>query len=378
MPPASLLDFESIPLVKRISPSRFVSLLQCPLREALAAAKQRSLLPLSPRARVGSIVHRILEKANKGLLKNRRDAETEWTRLVEETEALMAKSWLDQVLLPLKRSVKDLQVHRLRTLNGVEKIIQQRGPLIKGRYSASSQLGPEVWVHSKDDKVAGSIDYVLSDEGGITLRDYKTGIIHDVLDSGEKVVKESYLVQLKLYAALYEQTYAVWPARAEVVPLQGQALPIAINPEDCVAILKEATKKLFWLNGCLAASSDLSKQIDATAQPGTESCNFCQYRPGCKAYLRARLQEPELGWPNDAVGQIESRQVLASGRIRLEIKQSDSSTVVARQLDPSSSRHPALPGLTTGDDIAIFDLQGTRQENDFVERTSTTIYKVMA
>jgi len=52
--------------VQRISPSRYFSFRQCALREILSASKQPALLPVSPAARIGSIVHKIIEMASFG------------------------------------------------------------------------------------------------------------------------------------------------------------------------------------------------------------------------------------------------------------------------------------------------------------------------
>ena len=67
MTPGELPSLHISPELERISPSRFVSLDNCNLRELWVTPDHSPLLPVSPRARLGSIVHRLLELASNGL-----------------------------------------------------------------------------------------------------------------------------------------------------------------------------------------------------------------------------------------------------------------------------------------------------------------------
>ena len=64
-----------IEALKTISPSRFTALQECALREVWAASQTPQLLPSSPSARLGSIIHRLLQEAGEGRLINLASAE---------------------------------------------------------------------------------------------------------------------------------------------------------------------------------------------------------------------------------------------------------------------------------------------------------------
>lgn len=63
--PGVLPRTPSIHPLKRISPSRFISLRECALREVWTANRQPSLLPTSPVAKLGTAIHKLLELAGK-------------------------------------------------------------------------------------------------------------------------------------------------------------------------------------------------------------------------------------------------------------------------------------------------------------------------
>src|SRR5258705_11852532 len=60
--------------IKRISPSQFYSMKNCSYKSLLAEAFGRKpLLPISPNAYFGTVLHRILELMAKGEIKNEED-----------------------------------------------------------------------------------------------------------------------------------------------------------------------------------------------------------------------------------------------------------------------------------------------------------------
>ena len=101
MTPGLLDDAITVSSLKRISPSRYSNLRECVLREALSAERVPLLLPSSPAARLGSIIHLLLEEAGKGRLSATRDAvERRWDSLVEELESKLGTNWLESSCVP--------------------------------------------------------------------------------------------------------------------------------------------------------------------------------------------------------------------------------------------------------------------------------------
>ncbi len=103
MRPGILPETPVLQPLRRVSPSRFFSLKECALREIWSASRQESLLPPSPAAQLGTVIHRLLEAAGKGTLNagNPADIENIWQKLVERTEQGMLQSWLQRSLAAL-------------------------------------------------------------------------------------------------------------------------------------------------------------------------------------------------------------------------------------------------------------------------------------
>ena len=70
----------------------------CLLREAWNVSGNDPLLPPSPLAVLGSIVHKLLEAAGRGQLQGRQPANIEetWERLLNKAEKKMSQSTLEQ------------------------------------------------------------------------------------------------------------------------------------------------------------------------------------------------------------------------------------------------------------------------------------------
>ena len=113
-----------------------------------------------------------------------------------------------------------------------------------------------MWVESKDGLVGGFIDYVYNLKEGPVICDYKSG---NIFDESSSNVKPGYETQLRLYAALYHTTTGIWPARLEIVPLQGTHVEVRFEPDECVQLLEDAiltTKRINSLIESLQSEPD--------------------------------------------------------------------------------------------------------------------------
>lgn len=206
--------------LKRISPSRFVGLLECPLREVWRASSCSPLLPRSPHASVGLIVHEMLKLAALGKFNGQGVAEISavWESKVSDAETAMRSNWLESHFAPLRDSVRNLEVQKIRTINRVSDMTWV-GAAVAGR---SARLGDfvELWIETADHALGGYIDSVEESDRGLVLRDFKSGLINvPGFDSGE--VKPEYVVQLELYCGMYFEVHNRWPDTLEIVPVVG-------------------------------------------------------------------------------------------------------------------------------------------------------------
>ena len=90
--------------IRKLSPTMFATLKQCPLRAGLRQAKVQQTTRSSTAALLGTIVHRVLEKA-RSINSEANDLQAEasaiWDKVVEKMERELQTSLLDRCLLPI-------------------------------------------------------------------------------------------------------------------------------------------------------------------------------------------------------------------------------------------------------------------------------------
>jgi hypothetical protein len=378
--PGRISGVAKISPLKRLSPSRFLAVKGCALREVWAADRAPTLLPSSPRAKLGTVIHSLLELAGNGQLGRSPEGQIDqtWTRLVSECEAQMGKSWLERSLVPLSKTVPDFEVRRLRA----RRIALQMAAATISFVATSPEargIGFEVWVETADHLVGGKIDEMRLSADGLKLRDYKTGQILDAdVPEGIATVKTDYQTQLRLYAALYNCKFGEWPSRLEVVDLDGREFEVPFDIASCEGLLEEAYKVLDAVNKKIQASRSTEETVNMLATPSPSNCVACVYRPGCQAYRTARQESSLTGWPTDIFGILQYVRKLAGGRVSLGISMPTGANTLTRvrNLESAESRNPALKFLKEGDLVGIFNLRGDQQGSDFSESSMTAVYSL--
>jgi PD-(D/E)XK nuclease superfamily len=376
----------SLKPLRRVSPSRFLSLKDCALREIWTASKQPPLLPSSPAAKLGSIIHRLLQEAGEGLLGNGGPAEIErkWLKLVSSAEEEMQQSWLERPLVPLSKTVPHYEVRKIRACNKAAEIAREsiRQPLPTG-VLATNRF--ESWVETPDGLVGGSIDQVRETSDGAILRDFKSGhVMEREIQSTGPEVKEAYKLQLKLYAALFAAKHGRWPAKLEVVPLQGPTRDVPFQVSEGNQLLEEAVSSLKQLNEKISqvtTSPTANDAIRMFANPVSSNCRFCAFRPCCEAFQTAKdVAAIDTDWPRDIWGVVCDFKILGNQRIGLGLKVNGYPYEIARirGIDPNPERHPALQYIREGERVAIYNLKGSVEKGEFSESLSTIIYLVPA
>ena len=358
-----------------ISPTRYVALNDCAMREVWAGNHAPVLLPFTPTARLGTAVHTLLEEAGKGSFTSGGDdaIAQRWQELILAAEATMSQNWLERHLVPLSSAIADFEVRRIqalqraRYLNGKVRHTHESGrPLVGGLLH-----GFEVAVSSPDGLVRGRIDEVTVTDGQPVIRDYKSGAIFETRHGGPAVVKEAYETQLRMYASLYAQTAGTWPDGLEIVPVLGASEDVTFDPETCDALVRQARETLRVVNEMIEGIESPSNLEFALASPKPQACMYCAYRPACQPYRAALREEP--GWPCDIWGSLAEIEQLADGRHLLSLRCADG--IVSVRGVASEQRHPALRALGAGDGVAIFSLGRTGSSKMFTETPFTVIYR---
>jgi len=368
---------------RRVSPSRYTAMQACLLREVWTAAGNEPLLPLSPLAELGSVIHRLFEAAGRGQLHGGRKEKVDatWNELVLDAERNMARSTLRQHQVPMSKSIPDFQVRKLRACRRAAEIAHAAFRAYDGRSRQSPQsTGFELWVESDDGQVGGYIDRVTMTEEGVVLCDYKSGAVLDPgTGDGSSEPKRAYKVQMELYAALYRLKSGVWPIRLEIVPLQGTPVEVRLDPENAKRLLAEASVFLRSANKRIAEVEDGSTEIIDLASPRSMYCRLCLFRPACQAYWFAKRQESQEKWPIDVEGFLRETTRLRNGKVCMKIAEDDSPTssfITVRNLTDSMDRHPLLHRTAIGERVAVYGLNRDYRSGDYTETQNTVIYWV--
>lgn len=379
------LGFDERQTVKpfeRLSPSRYVALQTCLLREVWSASGKAPLLPSSPLGECGSIIHRLLEVAGRGNLNsgNGESIETIWDELVSKTERRMALSPLKRHQVPLNRSIPDFEVRKLRACRRAAEIANIACRSQEGIFISPHLItGFEVWVESDDGKVGGFIDRVTMTKAGIVLSEYKSGAVLDSeYENCPGELKHAFKVQLELYAALYWQKTGIWPTRLEIVPLQGNPIEVLFDSSHAKCLLEEAKMFLRSLNERLAAVDAGNVEIAELASPQPNHCWLCLFRPTCSAYWSTRHRETDKKWPDDVQGVLRESTISSNGKVCLRITEGEATTtpyITIRNLTNSTDRHPFLHGIPIGRWVAVYGLRRDYRSGEYIETQNTVIFE---
>jgi hypothetical protein len=374
----------SSPLFKKkesVSPSSFEQLRLwkegkvCPVR--LLQGKSHYLAPY-PAAKVGDIFHYVQEQTAKTSCST--EPETLWDVKAREIEEELKKNWVSERLVPLSETSGRYTLKRLMAISLAAKPDSKRlsgENAVRGPGNGNSSSLTEQMFVSTNGKVKGKPDSVVETSKGWILYDYKTGKITEQLEGGDEAFKESYELQLKLYAGLLWQDEKISIKEAYLVTEDGAEHPVEINIEESDQLLAEAGALLDEFNESFADTGLAFEQAQALpwdAIHKISGCSGCGYRPVCPVYFSSeRTAQEGAHWTKDTRGIIK------------EIKKLQGSVDVLITMDPVgldvvktiriSPRHPALNAVMEGDEIVIFDYVGTQSMKGDGPRTCIYHYK---
>lgn len=367
----------------RISPSRYAAMQSCLLREVWSSSGNETLLPPSPAAELGHVIHQLLETAGRGQLAEASKGQMDetWTRLILEAENRMLQSQVRRLLVPLSKSVPDFEVRRLRAYKRASEIAHESAHAAGSQEElVSSGTGFEFWIETDDGAVGGYIDRAKRANGGIVLLDYKSGAIFETVSNGRACkVKDAYKDQMELYAALYRNKFDEWPLSLEIIPLQGAVVKLEWEAASAERLLASARRLLHDANIRIAEVLRGSAEAMSLASPRAENCRLCLFRAACRAYWTVRQYDSLQRWPQDVKGILREKIALRNGTLCLRIVADPSSpehAISIRNIGSSPQRHPILLSLQTGSRLAVYCLRYLRRSNDYTETQSTIIYQM--
>lgn len=345
--------------INRISPSQFYSMKNCAYKSVLAAAFEKNpLLPVSPNAYFGVVLHKILELIAKRVIKNEGDFSVEFDNQVKAQEEFLCNSGYD-FFTPLQKNVKDYGMKKVLLKKHLRQI--STSPDIQTLASVYS----EKWYQSKDDRIAGKIDLIIENGDYTEIVDFKTGaIIQDVLDDNGEVsyeIKKEYRDQLKLYAYLYFENTGKYPSKLTLIDLAKQRFEIEFSPEECKKIYDEANQLLSETN-----LSIINKRFNAN--PTEDNCKYCLYRPGCSFFIDSLESTNSF---NDVVGSVTQVVKYRNGNISLFLENAAKQVVITGFSDEKYDDFFSAKGKRIG----VFNLRKEGSEFAYSSTKITMTYE---
>ena len=261
--------------ITKLSPTMFATLKQCQLRAGLRNARAQQTTRSSKAALLGTIVHRVLEKAGSinGYGRDlRTQAEEIWDKTAEETEKELQTSTLDRYLLPI-RKWKKYYLLKHRTILRCEEIASSHG------ISETQVIASERKFDSVRDGFTGKPDLILRRENGLVIIDYKSGELPDDSESRKEKIA-LWQQQILFYAAIVEEEFGEWPVGGEIRLLNNEVIPIPIDLQKAKTLVEEAQTLKENHNTKIAAEVSHSE----LAQYSVDNCRFCEFKGVCNTF----------------------------------------------------------------------------------------------
>lgn len=355
------LELPLIKEIEKLSVSQYYAATHCPYKLALACAFNfQQLMPISPNAYLGSILHKMLELIAKRVIQNEVHFEDYWRRLIDEKEASLRNAG-SSAMVPLKYfcddfALKKLKVRGLLKRQGTPS--KSAGSQLKNRYAEEKLTNPE-------NTVTGIVDLIIKNENGIIFLDFKTGAIYDgtLNENGEAAVKKDYEYQLKLYAYLYYLKTGILPDRLFIVTLENSYVEVAFTFEECKVLYQDAIVFLNNINQTLA-----KKNYASLANCSLDNCKFCAYRPACAFY--DTWFETNFEDTKDLKGKLLKVNTFGNNTVGLEIELSGQKALV-NGFDMATKEKLEM---NIGHQLKIYNLRKSKNSINATANHYTTIY----
>ena len=345
--------------IKRISPSQFYSMKNCAYKSLLAEAfDKKPLLPLSPNAYFGTVLHKMLELIVKGIVKSEDDFNAEFDKQVKMLEDNLQQKGFG-FFVPLKIKLRNFGLKKIQLKKHLRSEIEQPTSLNSAKFHS------ERWFESQDKLIGGKVDLIIENGNNIEIVDFKTGAItQDSLDDeGEIIsdVKKEYKEQLKLYAYLYFENTKKFPTSLSLVNLAKQKFSVEFSKEECKKVFDEAKT-------VLKSTNDGVYKKSFSANPNEENCKHCLYRPACSFYQKKL--ETDFSF-NDVLGEIKEVKKFQNGNVSVFLQRGEKSLIIKNF---SSEKFDELNKIQNKN-ISIYNVRKEAAEFTYSAIDTTIIYE---
>jgi CRISPR/Cas system-associated exonuclease Cas4 (RecB family) len=292
--------------IKSLSPSKYFRFKQCQLSELWSLSRNEAIVPVHANAVLGTVIHNVLECFSKDKATTFDDFEKIWTEI---EHSVIEKQSSPERYSPLNISSTKYFPKKQQTKKAVQNLISNKKnePSFEGKC--------EEPMNSLSGKIFGKADLLIRkyETNEISLIDFKTGKILD----RDGNIKEEYVLQLKLYAILYNHNYRKifdaakeWPDHLLLIGNDGTKYPIEYSKVEAVDILNEIETTIDAINNTIDLNEVDMEEEFSTVGP---HCSYCTFRSACKKYLLASEEN------NDIIDVVKSVRKSANGE-KLVIK----------------------------------------------------------
>ena len=138
------------------------------------------------------------------------------------------------------------------------------------------QLFVETEISSKDSLLFGSPDWVMVQESGIQLIDFK------LTTKPDRLLSEKNTAQLSFYSYLVAESYGQFPTDIQLVGLNGAHAHAELSPAEANKVAKEARA----CQRSISVAQIETMSLEDFANPSPQVCPHCRYIEVCgKAIL---------------------------------------------------------------------------------------------
>lgn len=231
------------------------------------------------------------------------------------------------------REVRKARVQAAR----LRKLVEQLHSLLEGAGADAATLCEQELV-ARDGALKGVVDLVIDSPDLHAVVDYKTGAVVD--DEGEPLAH--YIAQLRIYAVLEQERSGRWPTRGVLLRFGGQAVEIALVPEECDAEAQAAIE-------AREAFNRITGRVPP-ANPGAQTCRYCSFAARCAPFWEAASQD----WQGRGAvrGVVEWVEASAAGGVTVALRDAigtQTGDAIVRRLPLT----PTLSAVRPGDALAI-------------------------
>lgn len=327
-----------------IAPTGLSTLLECPLHFAFDHDKSgRSSLP-GAAAMIGNVCHAVLER------------QVEKQPPPADLDAFIASAWADEAAALERKHGLELGVLSRSRLARSRLVKTARALAALLTEAGEAEYICEQEMVAKGGRLVGRPDLVIRGEQAHWIVDYKSGSALDVAGAPN----EHYTSQVQLYAVLERESSGSWPSRAIVLPLRGPRVQLEIEPAVCEALAARAVEALKAYNN--------TPEECVEARPSPEHCRWCDWACGCEAFWAAAAPEWAAEGLRAVLGEVTERVDTTGAGTTIQLLPSKGTlegreTIWVRGINPE--RHPALGGVSTGEQVALAGLRVDRADGVF-------------